>query len=192
MLQDIRIAAREPSLPQHIVEGEGNVLEPFFVEHVRDADLHAMAHSEDDLEFLRSVGVRSCMTLALSSRERRIGALTLVNAWSGRRHTREHVRFARVLADLPRSNSAVLERRRFAARWPSSSRRSLPARKRPRPSKSSSVPPASARRRRSRRLRRRRAPEKRRASGSWRPMDSAWAPSSSSDSTPTSSDRRSS
>ena len=39
------------------------------------------------------------MTLALSSRGRRIGALTLVDAWSGRRHSREDVRFARVLAD---------------------------------------------------------------------------------------------
>ncbi len=94
-----RIAAREPSLPQHIVEGDGNVLEPLFVEVARDADLEAMAHSGEDLEFLRSMSVRSFMTLALSSRERRIGALTLVNGWSGRRHTREHVRFARVLAD---------------------------------------------------------------------------------------------
>ena len=94
-----RIAAREPSLPEHIVEGSGEMLEPHFIEHVRDADLQAMAHSSEDLAFLRSIGVRSFMTLALSSRERRIGALTLVDAWSGRRHSREDVRFARVLAD---------------------------------------------------------------------------------------------
>jgi PAS domain S-box-containing protein len=94
-----RLAARKPSLPQHILEGEGTLLEPLFVEHARDTDLQRMAHSPEDLEFLRSVGVRSFMSLALSSRGRRIGALTLVGAWSGRRHSREDVRFARVLAD---------------------------------------------------------------------------------------------
>ncbi len=94
-----RIAAREPSLPEHILEGSGEMLEPYFVEHVRDTDLQTMAHSPEDLEFLRTIGVRSFMTVALSSRERRIGALTLVDAWSGRHHSREDVRFARVLAD---------------------------------------------------------------------------------------------
>ncbi len=94
-----RLAGREPSLPQHILEGRGALLEPLFIENARDTDLEAMAHSPEDLEFLRSIGVRSFITLALTSRERRIGALTLVDAWSGRRHSREDVRFARVLAD---------------------------------------------------------------------------------------------
>ena len=94
-----RIAAREPSLPLHILEGGGELLEPHFIENMREADLQALAHSPEDLEFLSSMEVRSYMTLGLSSRGRRIGALTLVDAWSGRRHSREDVRFARVLAD---------------------------------------------------------------------------------------------
>lgn len=94
-----KIAAREPSIPEHIVEGEAEVLEPLFMERVRDQDLRAMARSEEDLQLLRSVGVRSYITAALISRGRRIGAMTLVQAWSGRRHSREDVRFARVLAD---------------------------------------------------------------------------------------------
>ena len=62
-------------------------------------DLEGLAQSEADLEFLRSLDVRSYIAVALQSRGRRIGVLTLIQAWSGRRHDEEDVRFSQVLAD---------------------------------------------------------------------------------------------
>jgi PAS domain S-box-containing protein len=94
-----RIAAREPSLPTNILEGTKQVLEPRFKPHMDDQDLRAMARGEEDLELLRAVGVRSFITVALSSRGRRIGAMTLVHAWSGRRQSRADLRFAQLFAD---------------------------------------------------------------------------------------------
>ncbi len=57
-----------------------------------------MAHSPEDLELIRSIGMRSFVSVPLISRGRRIGALTLVQAWSGRRQDEQDAQFARVLA----------------------------------------------------------------------------------------------
>ena len=57
-----------------------------------------MAHSPDDLEFLRSLKLRSSVVVPIRARDRNLGALTLLTAWSGRRYGAEDVRFAQILA----------------------------------------------------------------------------------------------
>jgi len=92
------LAAREPSIPTFVQEPrtEGDVA-PHLNEHVTDDDLRDLSHSEPDLEFLRSLGVRSYVTVPLVSRGRTIGAMTLVQAWSGRRLGERDAEFARML-----------------------------------------------------------------------------------------------
>lgn len=93
------LAERRPSLPERMVEGkDATSLEPRLYEHMSDADLREMARDAEDLEFLRSLGVRSAMTVALKARGRVTGALTLGTAWSGRRYRRDDARFARILS----------------------------------------------------------------------------------------------
>jgi PAS domain S-box-containing protein len=93
------LGAREPSIPARMLHGETD-LEPRFIEVVDEDSLRDLAHDAADLEFLRTVRPRSSVTLALSARGRRVGALTLVvTEDSGRRYSRDDVRFARVLAD---------------------------------------------------------------------------------------------
>ena len=58
-----------------------------------------MAHSPEDLELIRSIGMTSFVSVPLISRDRRIGALTLVQAWSGRRQDEQDAQLARVLGD---------------------------------------------------------------------------------------------
>ena len=77
---------------------EGDPLQPRFIEEMGDGDLRALAHGEDDLHFLRSLGMRSAITAALRARGRLIGAVTLGTAWSGRRYRRHDAGFARVLS----------------------------------------------------------------------------------------------
>jgi serine phosphatase RsbU (regulator of sigma subunit)/PAS domain-containing protein len=92
-----RLLARRPSVAPEVAFGESS--EPVVNRLVDDHDLVALGQSADDLAFLRTLGVRSYVALALRSRGRRIGALTLVRAWSGRRFDDDDVAFARVLAD---------------------------------------------------------------------------------------------
>jgi serine phosphatase RsbU (regulator of sigma subunit) len=63
-----------------------------------DSDLRELAHDPEDLEFLRRLGARSAVTVALNARGRVTGALTLGVAWSGRRYRREDARFAWILS----------------------------------------------------------------------------------------------
>jgi sigma-B regulation protein RsbU (phosphoserine phosphatase) len=77
---------------------EGSSLEPRFFERMTEADLRELAHDEEDLAFLRSLGVRSAVTSALRARGRVIGTVTLGTAWSGRRYRVHDARFARVLS----------------------------------------------------------------------------------------------
>jgi serine phosphatase RsbU (regulator of sigma subunit) len=91
-----RLSERLPSLPERMVEGES--LEPRFYERMTEDDLRALAHDEEDLDFLRGLGVRSAITVALNARGRITGALTLGVAWSGRRYRREDARFAWILS----------------------------------------------------------------------------------------------
>jgi serine phosphatase RsbU (regulator of sigma subunit) len=93
------LADREPSTPEPMVADGGDaLLEPRLIERVDEAQLRALAHDDDDLEWLRSVGVRSAITAALCARGRMIGTVTLGTAWSRRRYRRHDARFARVLS----------------------------------------------------------------------------------------------
>ncbi|HYJ21456.1 MAG TPA: SpoIIE family protein phosphatase [Solirubrobacterales bacterium] len=93
------LSEREPSMPASMVAaGDGASLEPRFIERMDEAQLRALAHDPDDLEWLRGLGVRSAITVALRARGRMIGTVTLGTAWSRRRYRRHDARFARVLS----------------------------------------------------------------------------------------------
>jgi serine phosphatase RsbU (regulator of sigma subunit)/ketosteroid isomerase-like protein len=95
-----RLLEREPSLPERMINGAGgDSLDPRFIERMSDAHLRSLAHDEGpDLEFLRGLGVRSAITLALQARGQVTGALTLGVAWSGRRYRRSEAHFAWILS----------------------------------------------------------------------------------------------
>ena len=93
------LAARRPSIPDRMIEGDdGPSLKPRFFPRMTDRDLEGLADGPEDLEFLRSLGSRSAITVALNARGRITGALTLAVAWSGRRYTEEDAHFAWVLS----------------------------------------------------------------------------------------------
>ena len=92
------LAERMPSTPPHMVAGEGSSLEPRFYERLSEEDVRGLSHDEEDFEFLRSLGMRSAITVALQARGEVTGALTLAVAWSGRRYKREDSRFAWILS----------------------------------------------------------------------------------------------
>jgi serine phosphatase RsbU (regulator of sigma subunit)/ketosteroid isomerase-like protein len=94
-----RFAEREPSVPERMTADSGSVnLTPRFFERATEADLRGLAHDPDDLEFLRSLGLRSAITVALRARGKPTGALTVGVAWSGRRYGAGHAEFAKVLS----------------------------------------------------------------------------------------------
>jgi serine phosphatase RsbU (regulator of sigma subunit) len=93
------LAQRRPSIPDRMVdEADGESIKPRFLERMSEADLRELAHDPDDLEFLRGLGMRSAITVALRARRRVTGTLTLGVGWSGRRYRPEDARFARVLS----------------------------------------------------------------------------------------------
>jgi serine phosphatase RsbU (regulator of sigma subunit) len=93
------LAERMPSIPERMVEGnDRDSLRPRFFERLSDRDLRTLAHDPEDLDFLRSVGARSGITVALNARGRVTGALTVGVAWSGRRYRRDDARFAWILS----------------------------------------------------------------------------------------------
>ncbi len=93
------LAERQPSVPQPTPQESGEVdLEPRIYRRMSEEDLAELSHDEEDLEFLRSLSVRSALTVALRARGRLTGALTLGVAWSGRRFRDDHVEFASVLS----------------------------------------------------------------------------------------------
>lgn len=90
---------RRPSLPRRMVEGNGAAsLEPRLYERMSESDLRELSRDAEDLEFLKSIGIRSAITVALQARGRVTGALTLGVAWSGRRYHRDDASFARILS----------------------------------------------------------------------------------------------
>ncbi len=95
-----RLRQRPPSTPAWMVEGEGSEsIEPRFFERVGERELCQIAHDEgSDLEFLRGLGMRSVITVALKARGKVTGTLTLGVAWSGRRYRRDDADFARILS----------------------------------------------------------------------------------------------
>ncbi len=92
------LAERMPSTPPRMVAGEGSSLEPRFYERLSEEDVRGLSHDEEDFEFLRSLGMRSAITVALQARGEVTGALTLAVAWSRRRYKREDSRFAWILS----------------------------------------------------------------------------------------------
>lgn len=93
------LRGRKPSVPDWMVEGGGDSLAPRFFERVSEMELRQLAHDQGpDLEFLRGIGVRSAITLALQARGQVRGALTLGVAWSGRRYDAGDAHFAWILA----------------------------------------------------------------------------------------------
>ncbi len=94
------LAERLPSTPQSMVNGQSrSSLKPRFYERIGERELRELAHDDaDDLEFLRSLGMRSAITVALQARGEVTGALTIGVAWSRRRYRREDVRFAWILS----------------------------------------------------------------------------------------------
>jgi Stage II sporulation protein E (SpoIIE)/GAF domain len=93
------LAERQPSVPKRMLDEEsGRALPPRFFERMSEADLRSISHGPEDLEFLRGLGVRSAITVALRARGRVTGALTLGVAWSGRRYRPDDASFARVLS----------------------------------------------------------------------------------------------
>jgi serine phosphatase RsbU (regulator of sigma subunit)/ketosteroid isomerase-like protein len=94
------LAEREPSIPERMTEDSPTRVDltPRFFERATEADLRELAHGPEDLEFLRSLKMRSAITVALRARGKPTGALTVGVAWSGRRYDDEHAEFARVLS----------------------------------------------------------------------------------------------
>jgi len=93
------LAERTPSTPPRLREDQDPSLQPRFYERMSDDDLRGLAHDqEEDLEFLRSLEMRSAVTVALQARGKVAGALTLAVGWSGRRYRREDAQFAAILS----------------------------------------------------------------------------------------------
>lgn len=92
------LAERMPSTPPRMVAGDDSSLEPRFYERVSDYDLRGLSHDDEDFEFLKSLGMRSAVTVALQARGEVTGALTLAVAWSGRHYRHEDARFAWILS----------------------------------------------------------------------------------------------
>lgn len=93
-----RLTERLPSTPAGMVDGDIRSLRPRFYERMSDEDLRGLAHDEEDLEFLRSLGMRSAITVALQARGEVTGALTIAVSWSGRRYRRGDADFAWILS----------------------------------------------------------------------------------------------
>jgi PAS domain S-box-containing protein len=94
-----RMRHRQPNLPEWLVNVDRAWREiPHWWPRVRDEELRRMAHSPDDLEFLRSLGLRSSIVAPITARNRNLGTLTVLAAWSGRRYGADDVRFAQILA----------------------------------------------------------------------------------------------
>jgi serine phosphatase RsbU (regulator of sigma subunit) len=94
------LAERLPSMPQPMVDGDRrSSLEPRFYERMSERDLRELAHDDaEDLEFLRSLEMRSAITVALQARGEVTGALTIGVGWSKRRYRRDDARFAWILS----------------------------------------------------------------------------------------------
>ncbi len=95
-----RLRERAPSTPAWMIEGEAEPsFEPRFFERMSDAELRQLAHDDGpDLDFLRGLGVRSAITVALHARGKVTGTLTLVVAWSRRRYRKDDAHFAWILS----------------------------------------------------------------------------------------------
>ncbi|MFL5897713.1 MAG: SpoIIE family protein phosphatase [Solirubrobacterales bacterium] len=94
-----RLAARTPALQERMASAASRERqEPIFFEYVGEADLRDVAKNEEDFEFLRSMRIRSGVTVELRARGRATGLLTYGVSHSGRHLRPDDVHFASVLA----------------------------------------------------------------------------------------------
>ncbi|HEY6730710.1 MAG TPA: SpoIIE family protein phosphatase [Solirubrobacterales bacterium] len=94
-----RLMARGPRLQEQIAsEASRERQEPRRFELRSDEDLREFAEDEQDLEFLRSLGVRSGVTVELRARGRPTGMLTISVGPSGRRFGASDIHFVTILA----------------------------------------------------------------------------------------------
>ncbi|MGI9020984.1 MAG: SpoIIE family protein phosphatase [Solirubrobacterales bacterium] len=94
-----RLAERVPSMPPWMIRPEAPFpRHPRFIPRFNDEDVRRISHGGEDLAWMRTLGLRSSITVAMLARDRMLGALTLTTAWSGRPYTLEDVRFAQALA----------------------------------------------------------------------------------------------
>lgn len=94
-----RLMARGPRLQTQMAsEASRERLEPRRFELRSDEDLREFAADEEDLEFLRSLGLRSGVTVELRARRRPTGMLTISVGPSGRRYSDSDVHFVTILA----------------------------------------------------------------------------------------------
>ncbi|MGN6815783.1 MAG: SpoIIE family protein phosphatase [Solirubrobacterales bacterium] len=96
---EARLTARTPALQEQMASaGTVEQQEPIFFEYVGDEDLRAVAEDDGDFEFLRSMRIRSGVTVELRVRGRLMGMLTYGVSHSGRHLRDNDVHFASVLA----------------------------------------------------------------------------------------------
>jgi serine phosphatase RsbU (regulator of sigma subunit)/ketosteroid isomerase-like protein len=94
-----RLKARGPRLQEQIAsDATHERQEPRRFELRSEEDLHEFAEDEKDLEFLRSLGVLSGVTVELRARGRPTGMLTISVGTSGRRFGDSDVHFVTILA----------------------------------------------------------------------------------------------
>jgi PAS domain S-box-containing protein len=94
-----RLRERAPSLPNWLLRGDRSWSHiPRWRPKLREEEVRRMARSEEDFRFLSSLGLKSSVVVPIAARNRNLGTLTLLQAWSGRRYTADDVRFAQILA----------------------------------------------------------------------------------------------
>lgn len=92
------LAARIPNLPTDITDSAASHKSPArLIPRLTDEMLRDLAHDEADLIWLRAFAPHSAITVPLSSRGSKVGALTLVSTWSKRRYAEEDARFVETL-----------------------------------------------------------------------------------------------
>jgi serine phosphatase RsbU (regulator of sigma subunit)/ketosteroid isomerase-like protein len=96
---EARLAGRVPALQERMASAATQArVEPRFFEYVDDADLRDVSADEEDFQFLKSLRIRSGVTVELRARGRPTGMLTVGVGHSERRFTQADVRFVSVLA----------------------------------------------------------------------------------------------
>lgn len=93
------LRARTPKLQEEMASAaDFERQEPHLFEFAKDEDLQEYVSDQQDLEFVRSLGVRSGVSVELRARGRPTGVLTISVGPSGRRFRAGDVKFANVFA----------------------------------------------------------------------------------------------
>jgi serine phosphatase RsbU (regulator of sigma subunit)/ketosteroid isomerase-like protein len=96
---EAKLAARTPALQKRMASAATQArVEPRFFEYVDDADLRDVAADGGDFQFLKTLRIRSGVTVELRARARPTGMLTVGVGHSERRFTQADVRFVSVAA----------------------------------------------------------------------------------------------